>query len=408
MKIGLMAFHYAINFGATLQLLSTYKYLVGKGYNPVIINWIPDDVEAYYAKVAPESQRRQQLAVRQWLWKETPLCRTSLDVAKVIESEGVDAVIIGSDAVCQCHTFMERIAFPCRTVIGVNGVLTSGMFPNAFWADWTDFMKSPVPVAVISASSQDSKYSYFLGKMRKEMEKRVMSYRYLSVRDEWTRRMMIHITRGKRQPEVTPDPVFAFSQNASDVLPSRDDIIRRFDLPEKYIVLSFINDKIVSQEWLEQFSRIARERDGVECVMLPFAHRNSSGHLKKEILLPLSPVDWYSLIRFSQGYVGNNMHPIVVSLHNNVPFFSFDNYGLNRFNGLLPTDKSSKILHILTLAGLEGQRVSCLSKVFRAPKPEVVYDKLKATDLQKMRSFAVGYLEQYNKMMDEALSSLTP
>lgn len=406
MKIGLLAFHSAINFGATLQLLSTYKYLERRGHAPVVINWIPVDLEAYYERNASAEQRKMQLRVRQQLWRETALCHTSPDVARVIFSEGIEAVIIGSDAVCQCHTFLERLVFPCRTVIGLYGVRTEGMFPNALWADWNDCLKKPVPVAVISASSQDSKYSYFIGKMRREMAERVMAYRYLSVRDDWTQRMMTHITRGRRIPEVTPDPVFALSQNAVDTLPSREDILRRFSLPEKYIVMSFIKGDIVTQAWLDEFARIAKEQDGTTCVMLPFAHADSYGHLAKEIPLPLSPIDWYSIIRFSQGYVGNNMHPIVVSLHNNVPFFSFDNYGLKRFNGLWPDERSSKIKHIISQAGLDDQRVSCLSRTFRAPSPESVCGKLKTINREKMREFGRTQLKRYNKMMDDAMSAI--
>ena len=86
-----------------------------------------------------------------------------------------------------------------------------------------------------------------------------------------------------------------------------------------------------SQEWIETFSRLA-EAEGVTCVMLPFSHGNSFGSLPHSIGLPLSPIDWYAIIKYSQGYVGNNMHPIVVSLHNQVPFYSFDTYQFNDYN----------------------------------------------------------------------------
>ncbi len=405
MKIGLLAYHSAINFGATLQLLSTYRYLLNKGHEPVVINWIAEDLEAYYNKVASAGQLEQQKAVRRQLWNETSLCHTSCEVAEVIKSEAIEAVVIGSDAVVQYHTLMERLTFPCRTVIGVRGVNSDGVFPNAFWADWTDYLDKPVPVAVISASSQDSKYCYFLGWERKAMEKRVMNYKYLSVRDSWTQDMMKHITCGRRCPDVTPDPVFAFSQNASAILPSREDILARFNLPEKYIVMSFINSKTVHQRWIERFAEVAK-RDGVECVMLPFAHAESFGRLEKNIPLPLSPVDWYALIKYSCGYVGHNMHPIVVSLHNDVPFFCFDNYGTKRFNGLMTSDKSSKIRHILERAGLAGQRVSCISRGFVPTSPDDIYAKMKAIDHAKVRSFGAEYLAKYNEMMADVLKAI--
>lgn len=406
MKIGLLAYHSAINFGATLQLYSTYCYLRNHGYNPVVINWIAADLDDYYEHTSTLEQREQQLKTRSQLWNETRLCRTSIDVAHVIEEEGIEAVVIGSDAVAQYHTWLERLAFPCRTIVGVNGTHSDCQFPNAFWADWTDFLSKPIPVAVISASSQDSVYRYFVGSTREAMRKRVMNYCYLSVRDEWTQKMMSHITHGECVPRVTPDPVFAFSQNAAQILPSKEELMERFGLPERYVLMSFINNSTVSQDWIDAFSKLCRN-EGITPVMLPFAHRESFGVADIKIHLPLSPVDWYALIMYSEGYVGHNMHPIVVSLHNNVPFFSFDNYGTKRLNGLWPTDKSSKIKHILGRAGLLSQRVSCISKTFTAPSPESVFNQLRSIERQKMNSFATDYLAEYNQMMADVISAIT-
>ncbi len=406
MKIGLLAFHQAINFGATLQLLSTHRYLLHMGLEPIVVNYVPTDLEAFYERTAPQAQRELHAELRKGLWQETALCRTSQDVAQVVEEEGIEAMIIGSDAVCQCHTLAERLTFPCRTIVGVRGTSTVESFPNAFWADWNDLLTQPIPVAIISASSQDSRYKYFRGHMREEMERLVLNYAYLSVRDEWTQKMMVHITRGLTCPEVTPDPVFAFSQNAEDLLPTREETLKKFDLPEKYVLLSFISERVVSQEWLDGFAKYARERDGVECVMLPFAQRESHGHTRKEIPLPLSPLDWYALLRYSQGYVGNNMHPIVVCLHNDTPFFSFDNYGLRRFNGLSASDRSSKIRHILESAGLHWQRVSCVKRRFTPPSAEEVYDRLSTTDHKRVDMFAKKQLERYNEMMATVLVAL--
>ncbi len=401
-----MAFHYAINFGATLQLLSTYRYLLAHNLTPIIINWVPEDAEQMYRRRSPASECELWLKMRRSLWVETELCRTSDDVAKVIERENIEAVIIGSDAVCQCRTLRERIVFPCRTIIGVRGGLSYAQYPNAFWADWNNRLRQPVPVAVISASSQDSVYKYFGKKMRRAMCNNILDYAYMSVRDEWTRKMIVYITRGLCSPDITPDPVFAFSQNAGDVLPSREDLSRRFKLPEKYVVMSFINARTVSQDWIDRFARHAKEMDGAEVIMLPFAHADSFGHAAREIPLPLSPLDWYALIKYSDGYVGHNMHPIIVSIHNAVPFFSFDSYGLKRLNGLIATDKSSKIKHILDRAGLSRQRVSCISRRFKAPKPEVVYRQLREINLLQVRSFAGTCLSEYNQMMLDALRAI--
>ena len=43
MRIGLLTYHWVANYGANLQALSTYCYLDNNVYNPIIINWVPND-----------------------------------------------------------------------------------------------------------------------------------------------------------------------------------------------------------------------------------------------------------------------------------------------------------------------------------------------------------------------------
>ena len=227
-----------------------------------------------------------------------------------------------------------------------------------------------------------------------------MSYCYASVRDEDTQKMFSYITDGQCCPPVTPDPVFAFNQNAASLLPSKADIMKRYGLSDNYLLVSFKNDKrsMVSQTWLNELQNIATQH-GVQCVSLPFSTSRSAGELDKEIGLPLSPVDWYALLKYSSGYIGNNMHPIVVCIHNAVPFFSFDNYGTKHANGLFCDSSTSKIRHILKVADLLDCRVASNSLFRHTPTPSHVFDKLQTFDRDKCGSFAQAYLKKYNEMM---------
>ena len=44
MKIGLLAYHSVCNFGAMLQLLSTYMFLKNHGHEPMFINLVAKDL----------------------------------------------------------------------------------------------------------------------------------------------------------------------------------------------------------------------------------------------------------------------------------------------------------------------------------------------------------------------------
>lgn len=55
MKIGVLAYHSACNFGANLQLLSTVGYLKRTGHTPIVLNYEADDFVAFYKRItAPE------------------------------------------------------------------------------------------------------------------------------------------------------------------------------------------------------------------------------------------------------------------------------------------------------------------------------------------------------------------
>lgn len=407
MKIGLLAYHAVCNFGAMLQLLSTYMFLKNHGHEPVIINWVAKDLENYYAQNTPISQIENQLKLRLQLWKETALCRTIKDVANIISNEQIDAVIIGSDAVAQHHPLFERIVFPCRNIIAINSVTSDVVFPNPFWGIWTDYLDKPVPVALMSAASQDSKYKYISKKFRKQMKERIMAFSYVSVRDMDTQKMFSFITEGQCCPSVTPDPVFAFNQNAASLVPSKEELMKKYGLSGKYMLISFKNEKRcnVSQTWLNKFQDIAKHH-GIQCVSLPFSTSLSAGELENKIALPLNPIDWYALLKYSCGYIGNNMHPIVVCIHNTVPFFSFDNYGTKHANGLFCDSSTSKIRHILKVANLLDCRIASNSLFRRTPSPEHVFNKLQTFDKAKCKNFAQGYLNKYNEMMTKILERL--
>lgn len=407
MKIGLLAYHSAINYGATLQLLSTYMYLKNHGADPVVINWVPMDLDVFYARRSTEQQRAYCRQLRQQIWRETSLCRTSEEVARQIEAEHIDAVIVGSDAVAQHHPAMERAIFPCRRIVYIQKYTSDRMFPNPFWGQFNDYLSHPIPVAVMSASSQDSAYPLFTPWLKHRMCKAINSYAYLSVRDKWTQAMMEHVTNGKLRPAVTPDPVFAFSDNAQSLIPGKQEILKKYGLPEQYILLSFKKEhKTVTQEWLDAFEAVARQ-EGFASVLLPFPDVPSFGNLDHQVPLPLSPIDWYALIKYSAGYVGHNMHPIVVSLHNAVPFFSFDNYGKKLLGGRRYTDQSSKILHLLSLADLTDNRLSCLKAGFTPPVAAAVFRQLRSCPIQKEQAFAQAYGLQYQQMMADIMDSIT-
>lgn len=405
MKIGLLSYQSACNFGAFLQLLSTVEYLKKQGDEPRVINWIPLDLDVYYKERSPlESNMYESL--REQYYPRTRLCRTSHDIAEVIKEEGIQGVIIGSDAVAQYHPFLSRIVFPTKHILKVVPVASHRTYPSPFWGDFAQYLDPSFPIVMLSASSQDSSYGLIHGKVRKQMRDTVEHFRYISVRDDWTQKMISHITNGEIVPQVTPDPVFAINYNCINFFPSKKEVCQKFGLPENYFLLSFKKENSsVSAGWLAEFKDLA-QKENVTCVSLPYAESESLGGADVEIPRPLSPLDWFSLIKYSRGYIGNNMHPIIVSLHNATPFFTFDNYGIVKLRGFYASNKSSKIYHIVKLAGFLSNYVYAIGKSYKEPEPQYVLKVILNFDKEKCSHFAEGYYKRYLDMMTSVNNAL--
>lgn len=406
MKIGLLAYHAACNFGAFLQLLSTIEYIRKRRDEPIVINWVPKDFRKYYEKRSLPEIRELYACLRAQYFNMTELCETDKQVAKVIEKEKIEAVIIGSDAVSQHHPIRERIHFPCRRIICITKPTSDRMYPNCFWGSFSKYLNKTIPIAVISGSSQDSKYYYIKGKTKARMKKSILDFCYMSVRDDWTQKMVEYLTDGEFLPNITPDPVFAFNHNASHLIPSKEDICKKFNLPDNYLILSFKGSNSVNQGWIYEFQKLANEK-GLVCVKLPYPDASAFGDIQYTVGNTITPLEWYALIRYSKGYVGNNMHPIVTSITNCIPFYSFDNYGIPKIDGRITNGESSKIYHILKQAELLDYRIYTRSCDYIPKSPQDVLWALLNFDVEKEASFAECFYHRYEKMMVSVYKHIT-
>lgn len=337
MKIGLLTYHWVPNFGAQLQTLSTYNYLKRSGYSPIIINWVPKDTKAYYAGVMPEQrQKHADFINRNCLLTEE--FSEPNKVLSILNHNEITHVVIGSDS-------LFNIYKPFRSIRSFKMIYPSldHQYPNPFWGVGYE----SIPHAALSVSSQNAKYTSF-EKDRTKIGDALQQFKTITVRDKWTQSLVSYFTNGNVVPDITPDPVFAFNSNVPQKL-TKQEFCKNNNLPEKYILLSFSNGRMrAPKSWIESIVR-KFNKEGYECVEL-----GKVGGQKLDLdcvySLPIDPMDWYNVIRFSSAYIGVLMHPIVVCLHNSIPFFSIDHYGTGP---LFMTKKtSSKIYDILSKANL--------------------------------------------------------
>lgn len=404
MKIGILTYHAACNFGANLQVLSTYMYLKNTGHHPIIINWMTQDLEQQYIKSVPKEQVIEHEYFRNSFLELTDRCYTSEDVANIILREQIESIIVGSDAVVQHHPILSRIVFPTRHIFDIIKVTPDTLFPNPFWGEFSTSLKSPIKMAMMSVSSQNSNFRLIPKSVKSKMRVALSKFSYISTRDDWTSKMFRNITNNSFSPIVTPDPVFAFNLNVAEI-PSKEDILNKYSLPDQYYLVSFHNQSAVSVSWLNDFKKQSLDK-GIVPIALPFPKGITFKHpFDKEIPLPLSPIDWYCLLKYSSGYIGHNMHPIVICLHNSVPCFSFDNYGILRFR-LFADYKSSKIYHLMKLYNLLDNWCSAKGFFYSSPSVGYVLEKLESFDTKKVGQISESRAKDYFEMMNNIISVL--
>lgn len=405
MIIGILTHHFASNFGANIQTLSTVGYLQEHGHTPIVINWKNSTMERDFSSSVSSDQNNEH---RQFLEKYLPIteeCRTDEEIATAICKHNIQAVIVGSDAVVQHHPWITRFAFPTRSIISIRKYTSDRLFPNFFWGSFASVIGNKIPFAFMSVSCQNSPYNMFSPSTIRGMREACKKFTYISVRDSWTKRMFCKINSSYNNIEITPDPVFAFNQNADKYIPTREDIISKYGLSKKYMLISFFGNSDVDNSWIASLTK-EMEMCGYQPVSLPFPSGACHVEGVKEIDLPLSPIDWYALIKYSNGFVGRNMHPIVVSLHNSVPFYSLDQYGTRTLN-IFVNKKSSKIFDILERAGFQNNRITLAGIQKQLPSPKSVLNSLITFDKEKCKRFSELQTQRYNSMMESILNSFS-
>lgn len=408
MKVGILTYHCVPNFGAQLQTISTVGYLRRQGHEPIVLHWFPYDLENIYATGrVPAIQIQAHDRLTNEILPLSNLCRNEDDLIKEVNRLHLDAIIVGSDALFKYQPEKKRRRFSKRKLkyIVRKCVLVESLQGNPFWGGFLCRTNNKIPAVAFSVSSQNCPYTLMLRREKKMMKQFLSNYKYITVRDEWTRKMVHHITGVKDIP-ITPDPVFSFNQNNGLIMPTIETLKHKYGLPNNYALFSF-SPHYIKKDYLKTIVEEVK-KNKIEPVAFPMPEGCFDFGIEKKIDLPISPLEWYVLIKHATCYIGERMHPIVVAIHNATPFFSFDEYGICKKNfwGKLQYQKeSSKTYLILKQAGLLDYLYSYQGEE-ELPDANTIVNKVMNFDMNKCRAFANYYHSYYEESMDVVLNYL--
>ena len=404
MKIGILTYHWVYNFGANLQTLSTIGYLRKQGYDPIVIDWIPADLEEYYDETtSPEMVQIFHDFQREY-YPLTKLCRDSNDVAEAIKANNIEKVFIGADTL-----FKLKKPIYNKNTGETKMPSLADSFPNPFWGEFLNYVE--VPIIGYSIATNQTDYKDF-PELSEEITKYLKRFKKLTVRDEYTQEMVIGFTQNSIIPDITPDPVFGFNRNF-DVSSTEKEVLNKFELPDSYYLLCMPQPfHLRMQKWAVEIKNII-EADGSTLFELPRQNGNRCFDIPQLKHQHINPLEWYIIIKNSKGYIGGLMHPIVSSIHNKVPFYCLDYYGEAprpfgiRVRGLglfCINKKSSKTYQIVKDCGLLNYYFNINNRLSFFPSPSKVYKSLKEYDYKKLNEASDYRYEFYKETIKDILS----
>lgn len=393
MKIGILTYHCVPNFGAQLQTLSTIGFIKKMGHTPVLLNWYPKDLEDLYRRRVSKKQIDCHLSFATNNFPLTQLCRNENQLVRQIEDYNLDMILTGSDALFKYVPYSQRNRqFSIRRFRFVNNYVSSeDIIQNPFFCDYYSQLHKKIPVVAFSVSSQNCPYYLINEEERCLMKTHLSNFQSITVRDSWTKNMVESIL-GSANIKITPDPVFSFNANNYLKVLSKQEITEKYNLPQHYVLITFSQGQ-VSSDYIQNICSILK-RHQITPVAFPEPEGLIDFGLTNVIQLPLSPIDWYSLIVHSDGYIGTRMHPIIVCLHNAIPFYSFDGNGIKDHLGGTFNQKSSKVYDILLQAGFD-KNTYALKSDSQLPSAHEVAHSLLDFDKAKCFSFAKKMQDMY-------------
>lgn len=381
MKIGILTYHWVYNFGANLQTLSTIGYLRSKGHDPVVINWIPGDSEQQYIASTSKEQASVFVKFQKEYYPLTKLCRNAKDIADVIKEEHIEMVFEGADTL-----FMLRKPSIDKNTGETRQPFSDMTFPNPFWGEYLNYCQVPVvgfSIATLQTDAED------FPDIAEEAGRYLKRFSKLTVRDVPTQKLVSSFTRGEIIPKITPDPVFAFNDN---VKVNDSEVLSGLGVTPGYYLICVpepYNQKL--KTWVDDLTAIIQSsgktvyelprQTGVQCFNIPQLKRTN-----------ITPLEWYVLIKNCAGYIGGLMHPIVSCIHNEVPFYAIDYYGISyhlRYFHRYTRINTSKTYQIIKECGLTQYYGHMRGLFKRVDSPQKVFNKLNSYNKNALKKASI-------------------
>lgn len=283
MKIGILTYHFAINYGAVIQAWALSRHLADLGHDVHVINYDPVKGRLpWWARLLYHG--RWQMLIRTMkfrLFRRSHLRETvTVDDVRDIERLSLDAVVVGSDQVWNIDFFKESDGHFNRVYLLCG--LSSGVKSIAYAAS----MGEGLPVG----------YPW-----REEFSAALRQFDAVSVREQFACNELLKL--GIAAQRVI-DPTLLVSDVAYDLIARKKEDGRPY-------LFSYLLTELDRGLWL-----CGQYQEAKGCPLELVTLRDVNGQRRANP----SPAKFLSLLRNAQFAITDSFHGVALSIAFNVPF----------------------------------------------------------------------------------------
>jgi len=397
MKIGILTFHSPCNFGANLQAYSSSSFFKELGHEVYVINYIRFTDSSYKNNVS----EKQYLAHQKFINSNLQLTKKVNHVEQLttlISEYSFDLILVGADAVWRSpKKDSEQIYF------------MTWLFNNSIIKN--------TPVVSMSAAHMGDGFKNLSKHKRLKIADSLSKFKYISVRDIWTKKMLLRDIPNTNELKINlnPDPVFLLDKYISEKWNNKNNKIHT----KKYIILTLEKNwnKIHTKKrnlWFKSFKKMVNNK-GLLLIELPLPEGKSGMKFDYSLDYPIDPIQWFLWIKNAKAFCGLRFHSIVSSIASGTPFFSVDSYGNSSIPILILKkiglykiarlfDQKSKIRNLLQNTKFSSYRVPSKIELI---SPSNLLKKLNKVNLKEIEELRQKNIKIFEQNMSEMLNKIS-
>ena len=294
MRIGILTYHYVLNYGAILQALGSLKAIRSLGHDPVLVDYLPVwDLRLRRFRLGGSgglgmghivSAAQVQARFSEFSQRHLSLSRPYRIPAEIGEDAGYyHAFVAGSDQVWNCRRFPK------------------GSFDPIYFLGFAENTKAERVSYAACFGRPDQPEE-----QRPEMSRYLSSFENISVRNGFSQELVKQLT-GRDVPIVV-DPVF-LTDFEEETSPRRE---------KKPYLLIYSVDKACGMKYASTIVKWARKLSLRTIAVTRWSIPGADEHRRA-----VSPSDWLALFRDAAYVCTDSFHGIAFSMKNRKPFTAF-------------------------------------------------------------------------------------